>query len=227
MREAKRGRARGSVASVGAAAVAADLPVPRDSPERIGEITREVLSRPEFVGRQSLLDKAFEWVVRQISRAIEAIVSAAYGGGVWSVVVTVCFLVVVAGVGVVIWRVLRGVTADSAQATGAQERRRPATDWRAEAEAHERAGEWRQALRCRYRALIADLAARGLVDEVPGTTAGEYRGQLGRNAPAAAGDFGGATDLFELAWYGDVPTGEAESARFRDLSGRVLQEAGR
>ena len=44
---------------------------------------------------------------------------------------------------------------------------RPPTEWLAEAEGHERAGRWREALRCRYRLLLARLAAIGLVDEVP------------------------------------------------------------
>jgi hypothetical protein len=228
MRGAEGGRDRWSVAYVGAAGLLADLPVPRDDPGRVGRIAEEVLSRPEFAGgRPSLLDRALEWVFDRIGQLLELIVAAAAGGGVGSILTAVAFLAVVAGVGIVVWRVLRGVTADPAQGAAAETALRPATDWRAEAEVHERAGAWRQALRCRYRALVADLATRGLLDEVPGTTAGEYRGQLRRNAPAAAGDFGGATEMFELARYGNLPTGEAESARFRDLAGRVLRAAGR
>src|SRR4029450_4451834 len=60
----------------------------------------------------------------------------------------------------------------------------------------------RAALRSRYRALAPDLASRGLVEEVPGRTAGEYRRQVGRALPEAATDFAGATELFEVAWYG-------------------------
>jgi len=105
-------------------------------------------------------------------------------------------------------------------------RLRPAVDWRADAAANEAAGHWRAALRCRYRALVADLAARGLVEEVPGRTAGEYRREVGVNAPAAAGDFDGATALFEAAWYGNRPTGPDEAQRFRALEGRVLTGAG-
>jgi hypothetical protein len=80
-------------------------------------------------------------------------------------------------------------------------------------------------VRCRYRALVAELAARGLVDEVPGRTAGEYRGEVRRNLPDAAADFAGATELFELAWYGRGETGAQQASRLRELSGRVLQRA--
>jgi len=210
-----------------AALLLADLPVPVNDPEQARRAAEEVLSRPEFAGRRTLLQAVGEWVLERFVRLLELAIDAATGGGVWTVVTAGLFLLLVAGVGVLVWRVLRGVTADPARPTGVAATTRPATDWRADAEAHERAGAWRQALRCRYRALVADLAARGVVDEVPGTTAGEYRGQVRRGAPAAAGPFDGATDLFERAWYGDVSTGAPESTRFRDLADRVLAAVAR
>jgi hypothetical protein len=105
-------------------------------------------------------------------------------------------------------------------------RRRSAAEWRAEADAQERAGAWREAVRSRYRALVADLASRGVVEEVPGRTAGEYRREVGRALPGAAGDFAGATELFEVAWYGHADTGAQQAAHLRDLTDRVLQRAG-
>jgi hypothetical protein len=103
--------------------------------------------------------------------------------------------------------------------------RRSASQWRAEAETHEANGEWREAVRCRYRALVGDLASRGLVEEIPGRTSGEYRGEVARNLPNASEAFGGATEVFDRAWYGRNPTGEREAARFRELAGRVLERA--
>ena len=66
------------------------------------------------------------------------------------------------------------------------DRRREPSNWRAEADAHRRAGRFRDALRCRYRALVGDLARRGLIDEIPGRTTGEERAQLHDVAPRAA-----------------------------------------
>jgi hypothetical protein len=80
-------------------------------------------------------------------------------------------------------------------------------------------------LRCRYRALVADLATRGLVDEIPGRTTGEYRRELASSLPSALDEFSGATDLFERAWYGEVPMGPDEHARFRSHADRVLAGA--
>ena len=104
--------------------------------------------------------------------------------------------------------------------------RRSAREWRAEAEVHERAGEWKAALRARYRSLVADLAARGLLDEIPGRTAGEYRVEVAEAVPRVASEFAGATELFERAWYGNRPTGADEAARFRELEQRVLTGTG-
>jgi hypothetical protein len=69
---------------------------------------------------------------------------------------------------------------------------------------------------------VADLAARGLVEEVPGRTAGEYRRQVDAVVPEVAPAFDGATSLFEGAWYGGRSTGAEEAARFRELEARVL-----
>jgi len=84
------------------------------------------------------------------------------------------------------------------------DRRREPSNWRADADAHRRAGRFRDALRCRYRALVGDLARRGLIDEIPGRTTGEERAQLHDVAPRAAPPFDRAADLFDGAWYGDV-----------------------
>lgn len=97
-------------------------------------------------------------------------------------------------------------------------------DWRAEAEAHRRQGRYREALRCRYRALVGDLARRGLIDEIPGRTTGEERSQLQHVQPAAGRPFSDAADLFDGAWYGHADVGAAEDDRFRTLEQRVLTE---
>ncbi len=98
-------------------------------------------------------------------------------------------------------------------------------DWLAEAAACEARGDWQAALRARYRALVAELARRGLVDEIPGRTTGEYRAEVAANLPLAAPEFSNATDLFELAVYGHAPTGPEDASRVRQLSDRVLEDA--
>jgi hypothetical protein len=102
------------------------------------------------------------------------------------------------------------------------EPRRSAVNWRAEAERLEAEGNWKDALRCRYRSLVMELIERDVLRDVPGRTAGEYRVELREHAPTAATAFSGASELFERAWYGDLPTGATENERFQVLARDVL-----
>lgn len=104
--------------------------------------------------------------------------------------------------------------------------RRDPADWRREAEEHRRAGRHRDALRCRYRALVGDLARRGVIDEIPGRTTGEERRQMHDVVPSAAAPFAAAADLFDGAWYGGLPVDAAEDDRFASLERDVLALAG-
>ena len=81
-------------------------------------------------------------------------------------------------------------------------------------------------MRCRYRALVARLAAGGAVDEIPGRTAGEYRLELRRTRPDAAPAFTEATDLFERAWYGHADVTGGDDERFRSLADDVAGRSG-
>ena len=194
---------------------------PGSDPERVHRVVREVLSRPEFrPPERSLLERAVDWALEVIGRLLGALAGSGAGG----IVGLLLLALVLAGVGLLAARFSRGLTPSPEVAAALPGvRRRSAAEWRAEADARERSGAWREAVRSRYRALVADLAARGLVEEVPGRTAGEYRREVGRAVPAAAADFAGATELFEVAWYGRGDTGPREAAHLRDLSDRVLQ----
>jgi hypothetical protein len=196
------------------------LRVPVRDPQEVREVVREVLARPEFrPPERSLMERVLDWVLEAIGRLLAALGGSGAGG----IVGLVLLALVLVGVGILAARFSRGLTpSPEVAAAVVGGRRRSAAEWRADAEAQERAGAWRDAVRSRYRALVADLAARGLVDEVPGRTAGEYRREVGRALPAAAGDFAGATELFEVAWYGRADTGPQEAAHLRDLSDRVL-----
>ena len=79
-------------------------------------------------------------------------------------------------------------------------------------------------MRCRYRALVAELAGRGVLDDLPGKTTGEELVEVAHAMPSVGAHFGEATALFDEAWYGDAPTGPAEAARLKDLSAAVLAE---
>jgi hypothetical protein len=195
-------------------------PVPDHSAAQARDAADDVLSRPEYqVPSPTVLQRIRTWIGEQLSRLLARL-------GVGGSASIVAWLILAVAVAIVVFFVIRfakGVTPDATRrADSVTARLRTADDWRAEAADQERQGNWRAGLRCRYRALVADLAQRGLVDEVPGRTTGEYRAEVNENVPKVAPDFGGATELFEAAWYGNRPTGQDESARFRELADRVL-----
>jgi len=200
--------------------LAADLPIPKTDPARARKAADDVLARPQYrVPAPTLVERVQRWVGRVVEDALGALIS---GGGA-SLIAWGLLALAVGVVALLATRFARGVTpAGGLAASSTSVPLRTAIDWRAEAEAHEKAGRWRPALRCRYRALVADLAAGGVVDEVPGRTAGEYRAAVGVAAPGVAPEFAAATELFERTWYGRAPTGADDAAHLSSLADRVL-----
>lgn len=198
------------------------LAVPEVDPDRVHEAIERILARPEFAPEpRSWVERARDEVVERLSELLDAVFAADAGGALgWTIVAVLTAITVALAV-----RFSRGVRSDPVvPVEPAGTLRRSGTDWRSDAATHEAAGRWRAALRCRWRALVADLAGRGVVEEAPGRTAGEYRRQVAAVAPAAAADaFHAATALFEDAWYGDRPADAAQAERLRALSERTLE----
>jgi len=208
----------GAIAPAGS--VGADLAVPHDDPDKARATADEVLARPEYrVPTPTLVERVQRWVADLVDR----VVGAAIGGGGASWIAWSVLALALGAVAVLAARFARGITPDPVRsAASLAPPLRTAADWRLEAEAHERAGRWRPALRCRYRALVSELAAGGVVDEVPGRTAGEYRAAVGIAAPEVASEFAAVTEAFERAWYGSAPTGADDAAHVSSLADRVL-----
>ena len=181
-----------------------DLPAPATGAEEIRRITQNVLSRPEFgEAEPSLVSRA----LRAIGDFFARMVSLVGAGGRGSVIGTLVLLGIAA---VFVWAVVRftrTVRADPARDVAvAGEIGRTVEQWLEEAAACAADGQWRDAVRCRYRAVLAGLAAAGLIEEVPGRTSGEYLAAVTADVPAAAGAFLAVTRRFEAAWYGHAPT---------------------
>jgi len=168
-----------------------------------------------------------ERVLDKVGELLDNIIGGVGGGTpalAWAAVAAAAALA-----GLVLWRVVRGLQRDVGAGPGVtvDGRRRPPAEWRSEAAGHEAAGRWREALRCSWRAVVADLAARGLLEEVPGRTTGEYRTGVARSVPEGAEAFRRATCLFEDAWYASVEVGPKEAEEVRILGDQVLAEARR
>lgn len=97
----------------------------------------------------------------------------------------------------------------------------PPDRWRRRAAEHRAQGDYRESIRCEYRALIGDLARAGYVDEIPGRTSGEEREQvaalapvLGGSGPKVAEQFDIAADTFDDAWFDDGVVTASDDERF-------------
>jgi hypothetical protein len=103
---------------------------------------------------------------------------------------------------------------------------RTAEQWRQEADRLAARGNYREALRCRYRALVAELADRRLIDQVPGRTSGDYERAVRALVPEAAEQFSSVTRLFERCWYGQEASGPEAQVVFDEAARAVIAEVG-
>jgi hypothetical protein len=206
---------------IGGAAAASELPSPDRSPAEVRALADEILSRSEFHQPPETLPHK---VQRLFSEAVGRLLENLAGSGAGAVIAWAILAAAVGLVVVLVVRASRSVQLDprsSPPAVMVELTRTPA-EWRAEADRQEASGDWRDALRSRYRALVGELVIRDAIPEIAGRTSGEYVRDIAVTLPAAAVAFAAATELFELAWYGDEPTGPEESTRFRSLSEQVL-----
>ncbi len=199
----------------------AALGEPGVDPDEVRRTVDEVLARPEYQPLEpGLLDQLLAYAAELIGRVLEAITTAAGGNRLIGGLIVAAVLGAVVALVV---RLSRGLRPDPSRAVvvGGAVGRPPAA-WEEEAAAHERAGRWREALRSRYRKLLAGLAAAGLIDEVPGRTSGEYLREALQALPAAGDDLRAVTRAFEAAWYGDRSVTAAEVGDVRARVERAL-----
>ncbi len=200
----------------------ARLPEPQPSTSASNSEADSILSGAEYQEPpKSFWETVGEWFQEQIGRILNNT------GSFWSGFSYIILAVLVGAVAFLLVR-LRGTSRYRGADAGFEfdlEDRRPPHEWEADAERFEARGEWKQALRCRFRALVGALIELGALRDLPGRTTGEYRIEMRAFAPAASDAFVGATDLFERAWYGDEPTGPEQNARFRDLAGQSVAGA--
>lgn len=208
-------------------------PVP--STEDIRSRTEQIFSQSEFDQSPGLLERAAQAIGRFVGRIARAFSGGSgagestFSGAAATLLLYVALAVAAVALvwmAVVVWRHRVGrIREDHEESASEVELARPAHDWRRDAEGFEADGRWREAIRCRYRELVAELCARGDVEPVAGRTTGELRADVAANLPAAAAAFDGASLLFELPWYGGVATGPAENAQIRALAAEVLAAA--
>lgn len=201
-------------------------------PAVVREQVRDVMSRPEFSYEPSIMDRVMRWIEEQLQRLFGGGgpdgATGTFAGGIGQLVAWLMIVVAVAALGFLVVRIVvtRSRSAKSPTPSPLSdvevEHRRRAAEWLHDAERHESAGEWKEAVRARYRHLVRTLVDRRQLPDVAGRTTGELRDDLDRTTPTAADDFDTCSILFELPWYADLGTGAEENAGFRAAAQRVL-----
>jgi hypothetical protein len=202
------------------------VPADADEARRAAE---EILAGPEYrEPAEPWITKVLDWLDEVFSR----IFGTLGGSGGSSAVGWVILVVAVIGAGVVVFFAVRSLRhgrraegEDEPEAAPRRRRREAMVDWDAEAAELEAAGRWRDGMRARYRALVAELSRAEVVDPASSRTTGEHRREVGGTVPEVAPEFSDAAELFDRAWYGNRPTGPAEAEQFGKLARRVEERS--
>ena len=202
------------------------LPTPDVDPDEARERADAILSRSEYSSSESILDRLSRWLDELFTGLFDALA----GGGAGPVV----GLVIRGGVATALIGVVaqwqpgrrRGARSPTLEVTidlADEPEHRNAAGWHAEADRLAGAGRFDDAIRARYRAVLAGLFAAGLLDDVAGRTAGEYRQDLAAAVPGVSSSFDALTGQFELVWYGPVQATAADLERFGLEAERLAQ----
>jgi Domain of unknown function (DUF4129) len=207
---------------------------PTTDPGALTDEVRRVMAREEFQYEKSWFDRLSDWIGRQLERLFGGdgggsvpAGGSSFAGGIGSVIAWILILAAVAAVVaviayVVLHRVRRVRDDDGPESEVEIEHRRSAREWEGDAARLEAEGDWKGALRARYRHLVRTLVDRRQLPDIAGRTTGELREDLAGTTPDAGDAFDTASLLFELAWYAHVPSGPEQSEQFRAAAQAVL-----
>jgi len=210
-------------------------PVPLDIPVRIGgeEARRRAvdeLAKAKYGGLPDWADELLNRLGRVLDRIVEAVLRFVFGspGGGAGIspgfVIAVVLLLV--AIGLVVWKVglprWRRRSIDAAVDLDASV---PAADYRHLADQHAEHGDWRAAVRDRFRALVRELEVRTILDVRPARTAWEAAYAASRLLPGCRDDLRTAAEDFSTVMYGERRADETLYRRMAAIDDRVTAAA--
>lgn len=178
-------------------------PVDIDRDQAAHEAAEE-LSKSAYRDSGSLLEKALGKVVGWIQDLLDSLNGSSPNGHAGlAMLIGLLVLVVV----VVLWRagVLRTSRKVKSQAVFDTARPQSAAEYRALAERAAASGDFTSAIRSRFRACVAELTERTVLDERPGRTAYEVVADAGKAAPVLRDILQPAALVFTEVVYGNRP----------------------
>ncbi|WP_051208632.1 DUF4129 domain-containing protein [Propionicicella superfundia] len=165
----------------------------------------EELSKAKYSHMPEWLTQIIEWAQRTLENIVRTVVGGpGSGGGVsWGLVALV--LVLLGVVALVVWRVglprWRQVARPDAE-VDVDQSVMPVT-YRDRAEAAAARGDYRTAIRERFRAIVRELEFRTIIAPRPSRTAFEAAAAAARELPHATDPLYTAAELFSAVMYGD------------------------
>lgn len=196
-----------------------DIPIDIDR-ETARQRAIEELAKAKYGGLPPWVTDTFERIYNLLTRLIEGLVELTMGrmngsGGGFNWAFMVVILLILAIVAFVIWRI--GVPRWRRRRQDAElelDPTRAAADYRQLAEAAAATGDWRAAVRDRYRAVIRDLEVRTILEVRPARTAWEAARLASRLLPSAQSALFTGADIFNEVLYGDK---RADAERYQQM----------
>ncbi|SDZ38372.1 protein of unknown function [Amycolatopsis xylanica] len=196
-----------------------DIPVVigRDDARRAAQ--EELTDQRYQAAKPSWFDEALRWLAERLGEFLGNVESIVPGGVFGLVAIVVILIGAVVAVRVRSGKIRRAASADRLVFDGG--RSRSAAEHRKAAEEAAGRGDFADAVRERFRAIVRALEERALLEERSGRTADEAAADAGRLLPElAAGLYQGAR-LFDDVHYGDRTATEAGYRELTDLDQRI------
>jgi hypothetical protein len=199
----------------------ADVPVDIGRDDARHAASAELTDPGYRAAEPSLASKVLRWIGERISALLDGI-SNSVPGGIFGLVVLIAVVIVL----VVVIRLKAGKLGRAArqqhQVFAGQVR--SADEYRRSAEAAAARGDFDEAVRERFRAVVRALEQRALLDERSGRTADEAAADAGRLLPGCAGELRHGAAAFDDVHYGGRTATAEGYRRLVDLDARCQAE---
>ncbi|WP_166356228.1 DUF4129 domain-containing protein [Phytoactinopolyspora limicola] len=194
----------------------ASIPIDLDR-EEARELARHELMQPGYQRETAWPTRVLEWLLEQFNRLISGAAEHIPGG-----LAAVLIMMAVVAIAVVV--ILR--TGPLARRRAHRDpifaaHRQTAAEHRAAADEAASAADWTTAVLERFRAVVAALEERTIIEDRSGRTAGEVARTAGERLPAVTAEMTRGATLFDEVLYGGRPGTANDDATMRELDATV------
>jgi hypothetical protein len=193
----------------------------RDEAQRAAE--RELADPAYSADDPGLVARGVRWLFDQFGHLVDRAAEVTPAGYAGLAVLFVLLVLVVIAIRLRLGRI--GRVAPGADDPLFDTRPRSADEHRRAADGHAARGEWAEAVRERFRAVVRGLEERTLLDPRPGRTADEAAAEAGRALPIHAAGLRAAARVFDDVWYGGRAATSAMDAQLRAVDEAVRAAA--